>query len=61
VYALRLGRTGGVAAYECEAQEGMHVHPGAAIEGDVASEPCPCGRPGPRLLWDPAAASCAAD
>ena len=47
VLALLLNSAGSVVAYECEAQEGLHVQAGFA--GDVTHEECSCGRPGPRI------------
>jgi hypothetical protein len=47
-YLLVLDARGRLAAYECEAQEGLHVPHPAAV--DVAqTDLCPCGRPGPRI------------
>jgi hypothetical protein len=51
VYALLLDRDGRLLAYECEAQEGLHVGPHAAWSaGVLEAAPCACGRPGPRLV-----------
>jgi len=51
VYALLLDRDGRLLAYECEAQEGLHVDPDAVWSPDVLeSAPCECGRPGHRLV-----------
>ena len=65
VFLLLLDRNGRLAAWECEAQEGMHV--GGAWTGHslwvyrllasgwfLDSAPCACGRPGERLLRIPA-------
>ena len=45
VYALLVERDGRVAAWECEAQNGLHVGEGGGEPG-----PCACGRPGARLM-----------
>lgn len=48
VYVMVLDAGGRPAAYECEAQEGLHVAlqtPAAGLDTGL----CPCGRPGPRL------------
>jgi hypothetical protein len=46
-YILVLDERGRPKAYECEAQEGLHV---AAATGsaELDTSLCPCGRPGPR-------------
>ena len=48
VLALLLDASGAVIAYECEAQNGLHVEAGFA--GELTHAECPCGRPGPRIL-----------
>ncbi len=60
VFALLLDRQGQLAAWECEAQDGMHVG-GAWTEeaiwvyrlltsiAELENAPCECGRPGERL------------
>ena len=53
VYTLLLGRDGDPIAYECEAQDGLHLrddYSGAHLFGHVESRPCECGRPGRRLM-----------
>jgi len=47
-YVMVLDAGGRPAAYECEAQEGLHVAPHIAAAG-LDTGLCPCGRPGPRL------------
>ena len=60
VYAVLLDREGQIAAWECEAQEGLHV--GArwseaalwaqrllARGASMETNPCECGRPGSRI------------
>src|SRR4051794_7988753 len=52
IYAL-LVDGGSVVAYECEAQEGLHLRDGYAagvLFGRVEAKLCECGRPGPRLM-----------
>src|SRR6185437_13492495 len=43
VYAVLLDSLGNVAAYECEAQNGLHM-----VTGVAESAVCACGRPGMR-------------
>ena len=51
LYVLLLDGGGRVLGYECEAQEGLHLEPHARAEnGVLEAGPCPCGRPGPRLV-----------
>lgn len=51
VYALLLDRAGQLLAYECEAQEGLHVGADAPWgRGVLESAPCECGRLGYRLM-----------
>jgi hypothetical protein len=52
IYAILLDAGGRVVAYECEAQEGLHLSSWAPLIGTVESSPCECGRPGDR--WMPA-------
>ena len=44
VYAVLLDRFGGLVAYECEAQNGLHM-----AAGVLESAMCNCGRPGMRV------------
>jgi hypothetical protein len=56
IYRLLLDPAGRLAGYECEALDGFHLDSsvfraevrvrGASLE----QTPCPCGRPGPRLV-----------
>lgn len=46
VLALLVGSGGAAIAYECEAQDGLHVP--SRDTRDLPAE-CPCGRPGPRI------------
>jgi hypothetical protein len=52
-YLLLRGETGGTLAYECEAQEGLHIRRRTLpLEGAVLLDsPCECGRPGNRIVW----------
>ena len=61
VFALLLDRKGRLTAWECEAQEGLHVggawtgealwvHRLLASGWELDDTPCECGRPGRRLL-----------
>ena len=54
VYGLLLDQKGKVLAYECEAQNGLHV---AATAGEVQYSPCDCGRPGSRIQKGPGRAT----
>lgn len=50
-FRVVLDSRGRPTAYECEAQEGLHVAaPLPSADYDTAL--CPCGRPGPRLRMD---------
>ncbi len=63
IYRLLLDPAGRLAGYECEALDGFHLGssvdrtaveiPGASFE----ETPCPCGRPGPRLVEHTASAA----
>jgi hypothetical protein len=48
-YVLVLDADGQLKAYECEAQEGLHVAAGWSLTGELETAPCPCGRPGRRV------------
>jgi hypothetical protein len=53
IYTLLLDGDGAVVAYECEAQEGLHLREGYTVGmlfGRVETKLCECGRPGPRLM-----------
>lgn len=51
VFALLLDASGRVIAFECEAQNGLHLGSKAtAAAGLFDLTPCACGRPGPRLI-----------
>jgi len=53
IYTLLVDRRGDVFAYECEAQDGLHLREGYNEEvlfGRVESKLCECGRPGARLM-----------
>jgi hypothetical protein len=52
VYALLLDGNGSVIAFECEAQDGLHLKDGCAgvLFGRIELKQCECGRPGPRLM-----------
>jgi hypothetical protein len=53
VLTLLLGRDGLPIAYECEAQDGLHLrddYSGRLLAGHIESRPCECGRPGRRLM-----------
>lgn len=50
VFALVVDGAGRIVAWECEAQNGLHVEAGGGIQGGMREEsPCPCGRPGTRV------------
>lgn len=58
VYSLLLGRDGEPIAFECEAQDGLHLRDdycGGLLFGRVESRLCECGRPGRRLMPQPEA------
>jgi hypothetical protein len=48
-YVLVLDTDGQLQAYECEAQEGLHVAAGGSGASQFETAPCPCGRPGRRV------------
>ena len=56
VYRMLLDPRGRLAGYECEALDGFHldasvVRSAVRVPGTSLEEtPCPCGRPGPRLV-----------
>jgi hypothetical protein len=51
VYALLLDCNQRLLAYECEAQDGLHVpHNPSSVVASI----CECGRPGPRIYADAA-------
>jgi hypothetical protein len=51
VYGLLMEGGGRIVAWECEAQNGLHVEgSGAAGLGLREESPCACGRPGARVL-----------
>jgi hypothetical protein len=54
VLTLLLGRDGAPIAYECEAQDGLHLPDdyagGLLFFGRIESRLCECGRPGRRLM-----------
>jgi hypothetical protein len=53
VLTLLLGLDGLPIAYECEAQDGLHLrddYSGGLLSGHIESRPCECGRPGRRLM-----------
>lgn len=53
VYTLLVGRDGDPIAFECEAQDGLHLrddYPGGLLFGRIESHLCECGRPGRRLM-----------
>jgi len=53
IHALLVDARDEVVGYECEAQDGIHLRADYAaglFSGDVESELCECGRPGPRLM-----------
>ena len=53
VYGLLLNRKRKLLAYECEAQNGLHI---AASASELQYSPCDCGRPGSRIQKGPALA-----
>jgi len=53
IYTLLVNGRGAVMAFECEAQDGLHLRDGyleGVLFGRVESKLCECGRPGPRLM-----------
>jgi hypothetical protein len=53
IYALLVDARGRVVGYECETQDGIHLRDDYAaglLFGNIESELCECGRPGPRLM-----------
>ena len=62
VFALLLDRAGRIVAWECEAQNGLHVEAGGATRVGIREEsPCACGRPGARVMLASSVATHAAD
>jgi hypothetical protein len=62
VYALLADSAGRVVAWECEAQNGLHVAAGSGIPAGMREEsPCACGRPGARVKVARAVTANAAD
>jgi hypothetical protein len=51
VYAVQVDGEGGIEAFECEAQEGMHLAKGVERGQDMGL--CNCGRTGARLMTGP--------
>ena len=51
-FAIVLDANGCVLAFECEAQEGLHLNEGVSAPDAVETLPCECGSPEPR--WIPA-------
>jgi hypothetical protein len=49
IFEQCLGPNGIVIARECEAHDGLHLILPALYQGSLRSEPCPCGRPEPRI------------
>ena len=50
VYAVVLDADGRVLAFECEAQEGLHLDEGVPAPDVIETTLCECGLPGPRLI-----------
>lgn len=51
VFEYLLDSNGKIIARECEAHEGLHLEIDLDLgEAAVIEKPCPCNRPGPRLL-----------
>jgi hypothetical protein len=53
IYTLLVDGNGALIAYECEAQEGLHLREGYAagmLFGRIETKLCECGRAGPRLM-----------
>jgi len=48
MFEYLLSSDGKIIARECEAHDGLHLD--ERVAGTVTTEPCPCGRPGNRLL-----------
>jgi hypothetical protein len=62
VYVLLVDRGGRILAWECEAQNGLHVEAGSAVSVGMREErACACGRAGARVMLGSAAAANAAD
>ena len=58
VLVILLDGRGRVMGWECEVQDGFHFaqdHHAGLLFGTVETATCECGRPGPRLLREPAA------
>jgi len=62
VFALVVDRAGRIVAWECEAQNGLHGEAGCEPPVGMRDEsPCPCGRPGARVMLASSLATHAAD
>ena len=63
IYRLLLDPAGHLSGYECEALDGFHLDSSVARTGvripnsNLSETPCPCGRPGPRLVQHPVTAA----
>jgi hypothetical protein len=49
MFEQSLGPDGRVIARECEAHDGLHLYRPEEYQGLLREEPCPCGRPEPRI------------
>jgi phenylacetate-coenzyme A ligase PaaK-like adenylate-forming protein len=49
VFEQSLSPEGAVIARECEAHDGLHLYLPEHYRGAVQTQPCPCGRPEPRI------------
>ena len=47
-YALVFDANGQLSAYECEAQDGLHLADDSSGAGEADATLCACGRPGPK-------------
>jgi hypothetical protein len=62
VFILLQDRAGRIVAWECEAQNGLHVEAGSGTRvGMLDASPCPCGRSGARVMLPSSVATNAAD
>jgi hypothetical protein len=55
IYAVRMDSKKRIEAFECEAQDGMHLADWLAPQPGLNGSLCDCGRPGARVMGAPRA------